>query len=248
MKAISHFLRTTILGGVLFLAPIVVLLFVLSKAFEIARRGLKPVAAIIPDRLVSGTATEAILAIVLIALLCFLAGLFARTRPAQQIVAELESTVLSKIPAYEYLKQAGTSVMGLGEMADHPVVLAQLGDAWRIGVQTQLVRRRRCRGVHSQFPEPHVWIGFPPRRRSCPSGLRSARRGDRLPEAVRRRVGHGPERARAQHGDGLTPTCRSEDDLARDSRCGSSLTAKPDWSETFRDRAGRQFAGPVSRD
>ena len=136
MKAISHFLRTTILGGVLFLAPIVVLLFVLSKAFEIARRGLKPVAAIIPDRLVSGTATEAILAIVLIALLCFLAGLFARTRPAQRIVAELEFTVLSKIPAYEYLKQAGTSVMGLGEMADHPVVLAQLGDAWRIGVQT----------------------------------------------------------------------------------------------------------------
>ena len=136
MKAISHFLRTTILGGVLFLTPIVVLLFVLSKAFEIARRGLKPVAAIIPDRLVSGTTTEAILAIVLIALSCFLAGLFARTRPAQQIVAELESTVLSKVPAYEYLKQAGASVMGLGEMADHPVVFAQLGDAWRIGVQT----------------------------------------------------------------------------------------------------------------
>ena len=29
--------------------------------------------------------------------------------------------------------------MGLGEMADHPVVLAQLGGAWRIGVQTGVV-------------------------------------------------------------------------------------------------------------
>jgi hypothetical protein len=28
--------------------------------------------------------------------------------------------------------------MGLGEMADHPVVLAQLGDAWRLGVQTDI--------------------------------------------------------------------------------------------------------------
>ena len=95
--------------------------------------------AIIPDRFVSGATTEAIMAIVLIAILCFLAGLFARTRPAQRIIAELEFSVLSKVPAYEYLKQAGASVMGLGEMADHPVVLAQLGGPWRIGVQTDVV-------------------------------------------------------------------------------------------------------------
>ena len=139
MKAISHFLRITVLGGVLFLAPIVVLAFILDKAFDFARRALKPVTAIIPDRLVSGVTAEAIMAIVLIAILCFLAGLFARTRPAQRIMAELEFSVLSKVPAYEYLKQAGASVMGLGEMADHPVVLAQLGGAWRIGVQTDVV-------------------------------------------------------------------------------------------------------------
>ena len=136
MKAISHFLRITVLGGVLFLTPIVALVFILGKAFDFARRALKPVTAIIPDRLVSGATTEAIMAIVLIAILCFLAGLFARTRLAQRIVAGLESSVLSKVPAYEYLKQAGASVMGLGEMADHPVVLTQLGGAWRIGVQT----------------------------------------------------------------------------------------------------------------
>ena len=136
MRAISHFLRITVLGGVLFLTPIVVLAFILGKAFNLARRALKPMAAIIPDRFVSGETMEAIMAIVLIAILCFIAGLLARTRPAQRIVAELESSVLSKIPAYEYLKQAGASVMGLGEMADHPVVLTKLGGAWRIGVQT----------------------------------------------------------------------------------------------------------------
>ena len=68
-----------------------------------------------------------------------LAGLFARTRPAQRMMAELESSVLSKVPAYEYLKQAVASVMGLGETADHPVVFAQLGGAWRIAVQTGVV-------------------------------------------------------------------------------------------------------------
>jgi uncharacterized membrane protein len=48
--------------------------------------------------------------------------------------------MLSKVPAYDYLKQAGSSMMGLGEMAEHPVVLAQLGGSWRLGVQTDMAQ------------------------------------------------------------------------------------------------------------
>jgi uncharacterized membrane protein len=139
MKTISHFVGTTILGGVLFLAPIVVLAFVLGKAFDFVRRGLQPVTAFIPQTLASEPAMNAAFAILLLALLCFLAGLFAQTLLAQRIVNGLEAVVLSKLPGYEYLKQAGTSVLGLGDTAEHPVVLAQLGGAWRVGVQTDFV-------------------------------------------------------------------------------------------------------------
>ncbi len=98
MKPISRFVGTTILGGVLFLTPIVVLGFVLSKAFDIVRRGLKPLTALIPDTLASGPSmTTAILAIIILALLCFLAGLSARTPVAQKFVRGLEATVLSKL-------------------------------------------------------------------------------------------------------------------------------------------------------
>jgi len=45
----------------------------------------------------AGAATA--LSVVLVALLCFLAGLLARTVPAQHVVNALESSVLSKIPA-----------------------------------------------------------------------------------------------------------------------------------------------------
>ena len=79
MKAISRFVGTTILGGVLLLTPIVVLGFVLSKAFDIVRRGLKPLTSLIPDTLGSGPTMTAILAISILAFLCFLAGLSART-------------------------------------------------------------------------------------------------------------------------------------------------------------------------
>jgi uncharacterized membrane protein len=88
MKAISHFLQTTILGGAFFLMPIVVLAYLFNKAFDFARRGLKPVAKVIPDQLVSGTTMETIIAVCLIVLLCFLAGLFARTLMAQKFTSK----------------------------------------------------------------------------------------------------------------------------------------------------------------
>jgi uncharacterized membrane protein len=40
MQAISRFVRTTVLGGVLFLTPIVVIWLILSKAYNLAGRVL----------------------------------------------------------------------------------------------------------------------------------------------------------------------------------------------------------------
>ena len=149
-----------------------------------------------------------ILAIVLIAILCFLAGLFARTRLAQRIVAELESSVLSKVPAYEYLKQAGASVMGLGEMADHPVVLAQTGRRVADRRPDRCGRGRLGRGFRPQFSEPNVGFGLSRRRRQRPPGQRPARGGYWLPKAVRRRVGDLSKRVPAERAAGRRVTKR----------------------------------------
>jgi uncharacterized membrane protein len=118
--------------------PIVVLGLILSKAFDIVRRGLKPIVAMIPEPAAYGVATESVMVIVAIAVLCFLSGLLARSTAAQAVMAQLETSVLSKVPAYQYLKQTGASVLGLDEMTEYPVVLAQLGGAWRIGLQTDV--------------------------------------------------------------------------------------------------------------
>ena len=75
---------------------------------------------------------------------------------AQRIVRELEVSVLSKVPGYEYMKQAGASMLGVGETADYPVVLANLGGAWRIGVQTDVLGEESRRRIRPQFAEPAV--------------------------------------------------------------------------------------------
>jgi uncharacterized membrane protein len=98
MKTLSHFVGTTILGGVLILTPIVVLALVLGKAFQYVSLALQPLAALIPDRLTSAPTATAIRTVALLAILCFLAGLFAQNHAAERFVLGLKGSVLSKLP------------------------------------------------------------------------------------------------------------------------------------------------------
>ena len=201
MQAISRFVRTTIFGGVLFLTPIVVIWFILSKAYNIAGRALQPLAALIPDSLSSRTTITAVLEVLLIALACFLAGLFARTMRAQKIVRELEVSVLSNVPGYEYMKQAGASILGVGETADYPVVLANLGGAWRIGVQTDVLGENLVAVFVPQFAEPTVRRSVPHRCRPRASRWRLPRRCDGRSPTLRHWIGSAVQRTRSDRAN-----------------------------------------------
>ena len=48
MNAIAQFVRTTIVGGLFFLAPLVVLIVILAKAFDYAKKGLNAVVVHVP--------------------------------------------------------------------------------------------------------------------------------------------------------------------------------------------------------
>ncbi len=155
MKTLALFVRTTILGGVIFLAPIVVLIVILAKAFGYAKTGIHAVVVHVPGvwDLSIGVATT--LSIVTIALVCLLAGLIAQTVIAQRLVNVLEGSVLSKIPAYEYLKQESASALGVAEIGELPVVFVPMEGGWQLGVQTEALSN----GLVSIFvpgaPNPH---------------------------------------------------------------------------------------------
>jgi uncharacterized membrane protein len=155
MKTLALFVRSTILGGVIFLAPIVVLIVILAKAFGYAKTGVHAVVVHIPavSDLSVGLATA--LSIAMIALVCLLAGLVAHTMIAQRFVNALESSVLSKIPAYEYLKQESASALGVAEIGELPLVFVPMEGGWQLGVQTEALSN----GLVSIFvpgaPNPH---------------------------------------------------------------------------------------------
>ncbi len=155
MKTVALFVRTTILGGVFFLAPIIVLIVILTKAFDYAKKGVHAVVIHIPavSELSVGVATA--LSIAMLALVCFLAGLLARTVPAQHIITALESSVLSKIPAYEYLKQESASALGVAEIGELPVVFVPMEGGWQLGLQTEAVNNGLVAIFVPGAPNPH---------------------------------------------------------------------------------------------
>ncbi len=155
MRAITQFVRTTVLGGLFFLAPIVVLVVILAKAFDYAKKGLDAVVVHIPAAADLGAGAATALAVALVALVCFLAGLAARTVTAQRVVDALESSVLSKIPAYEYLKQESASALGVAEIGELPVVFVPMEGGWQLGVQTEALSDGLVSIFAPGAPDPH---------------------------------------------------------------------------------------------
>jgi uncharacterized membrane protein len=155
MKTLALFVRSTILGGVFFLAPIIVLIVILAKAFGYAKKGVHAIVVHVPMVSDLRVSVATALSIAVIALVCLLAGLIAHTTIGQRLVNALESSVLSKIPAYEYLKQESASALGVAEIGELPVVFVPIEGGWQLGVQTATLSN----GLVSIFipgaPNPH---------------------------------------------------------------------------------------------
>jgi uncharacterized membrane protein len=133
MKHQFSVLKTTIVGGVLFLAPFAVVLFVLGKVFAWAVKVVMPLAEALPFHSLIGLRTPWIIAALLLLLVCFAAGLLARTAAARRTVNWLETAVLSNLPGYSFMKGVGEEFAGNEPSDHHESVLVRLDDGYLLG-------------------------------------------------------------------------------------------------------------------
>jgi uncharacterized membrane protein len=74
MKTLLRFVRTTFLSGALFLIPIAALAIIVEKAMRFILKFVKPLAKSIPDEFNVGLPKATLIAILVLAAACFLAG------------------------------------------------------------------------------------------------------------------------------------------------------------------------------
>jgi len=123
MKSILQIIKATFLGGILFLAPLVLLLIILEKGYHIIRKITIPIISHFPKVKISGLAIEEIVAILIIFIICITAGLIARTAYAKKLIQRLENGILSFIPGYSFIKKTNENIMGFESNENLKVVL-----------------------------------------------------------------------------------------------------------------------------
>lgn len=127
-----RFIKPTVIGGILFLVPIVIFMAIIGKALKLTEKLATPLA----KTFFADTAGEVILmhilSFLILVMICFFAGLAAKTLIAKRMVKKLESNFLDKIPAYEMIKAKAQSALSPGEMDSLRPVVTRFDDSWQL--------------------------------------------------------------------------------------------------------------------
>lgn len=131
------FLKTTLIGGLIFLIPFVIIVSVLGKAIKTMIVVARPLEKMIPLESIGGIAIIHILAILLLVFICFLAGLFARSSAGKNAFNWLDSKLIMIIPGYSFIKGfTGTLEKDECQKVMKPV-LAKLDDQTLLGFEIE---------------------------------------------------------------------------------------------------------------
>ena len=118
-----NFIKTTILGGLFFLVPFVVVLIVVGKAFGVALRLAEPAANLLPVDAIAGIALANVLALMVILLTCFLAGFVATSARGKMLYRKIDEWLLNLVPRYAFVKSMAESLQAGGESVLKPVLV-----------------------------------------------------------------------------------------------------------------------------
>ncbi len=134
----KKFLTTTALGGILFLVPLVFVVLILGKAYELMLRVAEPISRLLPSDTIAGVGILNLIAIAVMLLLCLLAGLIARSRPARRLYNRFDRVLLELIPGYAWTKALVSSLGDTGEVTEKfKPVLVRLDDQMQLGFEME---------------------------------------------------------------------------------------------------------------
>jgi uncharacterized membrane protein len=133
LKALKEFIKVTIVGGIVFMVQMILLLLVLRHAMDIASRIGGPIAALFPQHRIAGVAVATIVAALLLLLLSFLAGLFARTRLGRGLARWLEDSLLGNLPQYRMMKTMAEGLAQVEDARNLRPALVGIEGGWQLG-------------------------------------------------------------------------------------------------------------------
>ena len=150
MKWYQSLIKRVLNGIILFLLPVMLLLFILGKAISIVQKLILPIKKHLPAERVLGVGLLTLISLLLILLICYLAGMLIEQKRVKWLITKLEDNILVFIPGYSMIK-AQTNEMVSEALANwQPVLIDEEGD-WKMGVLVDQQPDGLCMIF---FPEP----------------------------------------------------------------------------------------------
>ena len=137
MDQIKSFLKTTFVGGLMFLVPVVLLAVLLRHAMQLADKVAKPIAALLPVSQIGGVAVPTVIAVTILVLIAFLAGLLSRTPVGRRITHWFEESILGGLPQYRMVKSLADGLTQIESDDGIRPVLMRGDEGWMLGYQME---------------------------------------------------------------------------------------------------------------
>jgi uncharacterized membrane protein len=112
MKKITEFLKTSAMGGLLVLLPLLLLYMVVAEMVQLIMALATPIADLFPAGTFDKVEYPVLLALVLILVVSFVLGLALRVALLRRVGDWAEHTVLARIPAYNAIKHLSRGLVG----------------------------------------------------------------------------------------------------------------------------------------
>ena len=125
MRTIAEFMKTTLIGGIIIVLPVYIAVLLILKAVQGLLAAVKPITAAIP----ASVEFDEILAILVLAVICFIAGLVVRTRAGLRAKNAMERRVLQRLPGYTLLRGLAGRVTGQADEPSFAPALAEIEEA-----------------------------------------------------------------------------------------------------------------------
>ena len=130
MDRMLRILKATLLGGLLFMVPVILVLVVLRHGVEMTKKVVSPVvAAYAPARTVAGVTVVTLAAVGFLVLIALGLGVFAQTRFGRHARDWMEDTILGRVPGYAILKGVVGDTVGMDTGGIVPA-LAWVEESW----------------------------------------------------------------------------------------------------------------------
>jgi len=133
----NSFLKSTVIGGLVFVIPFIIIVTLLLKVIKMMMLVSVPIGSLIPVDEIAGIAIADLLALISVIIICFLAGLAAKSLYAKRIHESIDSKLRLLIPGYAFIRGfAGSLDKNKGDEYLIPVI-AKFDDSSQLGFEVE---------------------------------------------------------------------------------------------------------------